>query len=115
MIISIILTTIFIAFAGICKAIADTLKDHFDTSIFKWKNPKFWKPDVSWQYVGYIRFTKYHPDAWHIANSLMIVFFCLAIAVHGACRFGVLPEVVMYGGVFDIAFNLFYNKILKKP
>lgn len=107
-------TVLFICLAAICKAIADTLRDHFDTSVFKWKNPKWWNPVISWKYVGYIRFTKYHPDAWHLCNSGMIIFFSLAIAFHR-------PVIQWYyewaiaGVVFNLVFNLFYGKIFYRP
>jgi hypothetical protein len=109
-----ILTAVFILLAGVCKAVADTLQHHFQQSVFKWWDPRFWDGAVSWQYAHYLKFTRYKIDGWHIANSLMILFFCLAIAFHKTGRFDVFLEVIMYGGLFDIAFNIFYNKILKK-
>jgi hypothetical protein len=67
---------LFILLAAICKAVADTLQHHFESSVFKYKDPRFWNPAVSWQYAYRIRFTKYPVDAWHLSNSLMIIFFC---------------------------------------
>lgn len=117
--ITIILTIFFIALAAACKAVADTLKDHYDTSIFKNKDPKFWKPDVSWEYVGYIPFTKYHPDAWHLANTLMIWFFdaaivCVSIVAFEWKWYWYVAEFIAIGFLFISAFNLFYNRILLK-
>jgi hypothetical protein len=108
------LTILFLCLAAIFKAIADTLKDHYDTSVFKWKNRRFWDPSVSWEYVGYVRFTKYHPDAWHLFNSALIISFSLAIVLHKS----IVPwyfEVMIAGLVYNAVFNLFYNKILRKP
>jgi hypothetical protein len=95
---------IWIVLAAIFKATADKLSHHFEKSIFKNLNPKWWNPNVSWEYVKFIPFTKYRPDAWHIANSLMIV--CFAIAA-----FGITLKMLVTGVVFILIFNLFYNKI----
>jgi hypothetical protein len=113
------LSILFIALAAAFKAVADTLKDHYDQSIFRLKDQRFWKPDVSWEYVGYIKFTKYHPDAWHISNSLMIIFFDAAIVSISTIAFHwkwywYATEFIVVGAIFIFAFNLFYDKILKK-
>jgi len=116
--IQIILTISFIVLAAACKAVADTLRDHFDTSIFRYKDQRFWKPDISWKYVGYIKFTKYHPDAWHIANSLMLAFLDAAIVSASAMHWHLkwywyAVEWALIGIFFNLVFNWFYNKILK--
>jgi hypothetical protein len=98
---------IWIMLAALFKAIADKLSHHFEKSVFKNLNPKWWNPNVSWQYVKLIRFTKYRPDAWHLANSAMILFFCVA-------AFGFTLEMLIAGLAFIVVFNLFYNRILKK-
>lgn len=117
------LTILFIVLAAVCKAVADTLAHHFSTSVFKWKDPRWWNPAISWQHVGFIRFTKYRADAWHLANSGMILFFIIAAIVfepvnihigsfHLSIWGGFL--VVIYGYAFILPFNLFYNKILRR-
>lgn len=102
-----IITIILILLAGFFKAVADTLQHHFSTSIFKHKDPRFWDPKISWQHIGFIRFTKYRPDAWHLANSLMI--FCLVGAAASSWI-----EFIVGGVLFNVAFNIFYNKLLKR-
>ncbi len=104
---------LFIFFAATCKAIADTLQHHFDTSIFSKLNPKFWDPKVSCNHVKLLRFTKYRPDAWHLLNSGMIVLFCVACSVPQ----GITPwywKICFAGAVFNIPFNTIYNLILKR-
>ena len=100
---------IFLILAAIFNAIMDKLTHHFSASIFKSKNPKFWNPNVSWQYVTFLPFTRYRADAWHLAKSAMIINICLSI-----CFFnGKWWEFVIFGTVWNLTFNLFYNKILK--
>jgi hypothetical protein len=106
------LTILLIALAGMFKAVADTLADHFDTSIFRKKDRRFWDKSVSWQFAPTIKFTKYHVDAWHIAGSLMIVCFLLAMEFH-VRHFYWWAEVIGAGVLFNLSFNLFYNKILR--
>lgn len=97
---------------------ADTLADHFDTSIFKSWNPTFWNKSVSSEYAKYLPFTKYKLDGWHLANSGEISCFCMA---YGIALYGHYPQhwMVLVGGfaasglVFILSFNLFYNKILR--
>lgn len=115
----ILLCISFIALAAVCKAVADTLRDHYDTSIFRAKDPRFWNPQISWKYVGVIKFTKYHPDAWHLCNSLMLCFLDAAVVAATALywhwkwwEYGL--EFVLIGILFNVVFNLFYNRILKK-
>ena len=106
------LTILFIGLAAIFKAISDTLKDHFSISIFRWKDPRFWNPNISWKYVGLIRFTKYRPDAWHLSNSGMIVSFCLAFVFHKPVL-AWYYELAIAGLWFNLVFNQFYDHILK--
>ena len=98
-----ITTALLIIFAAICKAVADTIEHHFDTSIFR--HSKFWVNG------GKIIFGKYKFDGWHLANSFMIMAFLLALAFP--------PEIEWYytffggGLIFNLVFNIFYNKILR--
>jgi hypothetical protein len=96
---------VFIILGAICKAIADTLAHHFHSSIFRYMG-NLWDPQISWIYAKRIPFTKYPLDAWHISNSLMIIFFCLA-------AFGFTWKVIVAGVLFNIVFNTFYNKLLR--
>jgi uncharacterized membrane protein YccC len=117
MITSLILSVTFLVLAAVFSAVADTLADHFETSIFKWKDPRWWKKDVSWQHVGFIRFTKYRPDAWHLSKSAMIVCFILfgllfPFSMHGF--WVAVISLVILGGVFNLTFNIFYNHLLRR-
>lgn len=107
------ITLLLISLAAIFKAVADTLQHHFDTSIFKKLNPKWWNPVVSCDYVGFLPFTKYRPDAWHLANSGMIIsFICAVVLSHPVTAWWL--AIIIGGVVFNIVFNLFYNQILVK-
>lgn len=90
--------------AAICNALMDTLEHHFDVSIFRNLNPKFWNPNVSWQYAYIIPFTKYKVDAWHLAKSLMII--CLAFACANTWYM-----FIILGIIWNSVFNIFYNRI----
>jgi len=108
------ITTILIILAAIFKAIADTLQHHFDTSVFKKLNPKWWNPVVSCDYVGFLPLTKYRPDAWHLANSGMIICFITAASINDSVISFWLINVVGIGVIFNLIFLLFYSKILRK-
>ena len=110
----------FICFilAGFFKAVADTLADHFEVSVFKKLNSKFWNKSVSSEHAKYLPFTKYKWDAWHLANSGEIVSFCSAFGIaiskhYPHYAFGTIAGVAASGLVFILSFNLFYNKILR--
>jgi hypothetical protein len=107
-----------IALAGFFKAVCDTLDDHYDISIFKWKDPRWWNPNVSCNHVGFLKFTKYRPDAWHLSHSFMVLAFVCSILlyrnhihlVNGTVSF--LIELVVAGISYNGTFNTFYNRIL---
>lgn len=95
-----------ILLAAICKAVADTIAHHKSTSIFK--RSKFWS--ANGKLVGGV--FKYKIDGWHISNSVMIICFVVAAVLHEP----VLAwywEILIGGAVFNLVFNLFYNKILR--
>lgn len=102
---------IIISLAAICKALADTLDHHFDTSIFRSNPRRTWDPNVihktNRQIFGYPL------DAWHIANSVQIGSWIALPVMHQP----VLPQWWMdYGAsgiLFIIVFNIFYNKIFR--
>lgn len=103
---------LFITLAAICKAVADTLAHHFYVSAFKGLNQSFWNPEVSWHSAPYLPFTKYKVDAWHLFNSAMIVFMCAAVVFHQHLLKWWI-ELLIAGGCWNLAFNVFYNKILQ--
>lgn len=107
---------LFITLAAAGKAVADTLWHHYYSSIFRNYNEKYWNPQVSWKYVKFIPLTKYRPDAWHIANSVMIFAFVAAAVYFRNVRddIGFIWAFVIIGGLFNLIFNFFYNIILRK-
>jgi len=99
-----ILTILFIILAAICKAFVDTIAFH-QGGIFH--DLKFF--DINKQ-GKMLPFTKWPVDGFHVFNSLMIVFFILAICFR--------PDVEWYflipgaGLLFNVTFNIFFNKFL---
>lgn len=87
------------------KAVADTIKHHPDTSIFK--NRKFWVGEGK-----LFPLTKYKIDGWHLANSAMICSF-LSIIFISIQKYKILTYATS-GLLFILIFNLFYNKIFRK-
>jgi hypothetical protein len=99
------MSILFIILAAICNAVMDVLQFHFHTSVFKYMG-KLWNPDISWKVAKMLPFTKYKLDAWHIFKSMMIVFLLFAM-------YGFSWWFVVGGIVWNLTFNLFYNKILR--
>jgi hypothetical protein len=97
--------------AAICKALADTLDQHFDKSIFRHKNRKYWDPNVNIKSAPQI--FGYPLDVWHIANSIGI-FSWLAIPhfYNQQLRYWWL-DYAAGGMIFIIVFNIFYNKLFR--
>jgi len=108
------ITALLIILAAICKAIADTLYHHYDTSVFANLNPKWWNPVVSCNYVKFLPFTKYRPDAWHLANSIMIIAFIASVVLYLPILNRKVFDFTLYGLAFNLVFNLNYNHILLK-
>jgi hypothetical protein len=95
-----------------CKAIADTLRFHFSTSIFRGLNPGFFDPEISGN-KKLVPFTKYRFDAWHLANSAMIVaIICFGVYVKPLFNYKAI-DVVFYGLLWNGTFGLFFDYILK--
>jgi len=103
------LSLLFLMFAAAFNALMDTLSHHYSSSIFKYKNPTFWNPNVSWQYAPFFPGSKYRVDAWHLAKSAMIFNICFAIIFFN----GVWWHFFIFGAAWNLTFNLFYNKLLK--
>lgn len=108
-----LLPYLFICLAAICNAVMDRVEysTAFNQSIFKWKDKEFWEKDISWQYAKKIFGWK--ADAWHIAKSLMIIFLITAVIVGSVGKSHHWWEWFIMGVVWNLVFNLFYNKILK--
>lgn len=110
---AVVLPAILVVLCAFFKAVADTLTHHFDTSVFKWRDRRWWDPSVSWKYAGFLRFTRYRLDAWHLANSLQLAGWLAALAT--APRSFPWWQVFAAGALlFILVFNLFYNKILRR-
>lgn len=125
------ISLIFFCLAAICSASIDTLEFHFDKSVFnycRW-NLNWWNPTYSWynKYKGrnpqkglrkWLWFDVPCVDAWHTFKSLMIVFVCLSIvffkSTPGCNWLWYTLMFIIYGVVWNITFNLFYNHILTK-
>lgn len=102
-----------IAGASIMKAVADTLEHHYDTSIFKKWNSKWWNPAESYLVVKFLPWTKYRPDPWHLANSCMMVLVVLYGFFYEPVFSKWYLELAMYGGLWILPFNLCYNTLFK--
>lgn len=102
---------LLISLAAVCKALADTLDHHFDTSIFRDKPRKYWDPNMIHKTAPQL--FGYPLDVWHITNSIQICSWLGLVILYRP----VLPEWWMdYGAAgicFVITFNLFYNKIFR--
>ena len=108
------LSIIFIILAAICDSVIDTVTHHFSTSVFKSKNPDFWDPSLSWKNSTMI--FGYKIDAWHLFKSAMIVLFTLAIVFSGNFPYSLkwYFQIPIFGIIWVIVFNTFYNKILRR-
>ena len=111
--------------AALCNSVMDTITHHWWGSVFNSPkyNEAFWNPDSKKNpYV--IPHTKYKVNAWHLLKSAMIVLFSISnicIYLFGTLTIqffniwitiGVL--LVIHGLLWNLTFNLFYNKILLK-
>lgn len=114
-------TLLFIAIAGICNSVMDTLAYHYDQSIFTNPifNQQFCNPKLSWQN----KYTQWIPDTftdlWHLSKSGMLNFLSIAITLHIPIAligtiWDVLINFIIVRFAFGIPFVLFYNKLLLK-
>ena len=108
-------SAVFLSLAAVCNALMDSVEYEtaFEKSIFSKLNPKWWCKSISWEYVKFLPFTKYRPDAWHLAKSSMVVFIVLAVVMTDT-QPTKLPYFVVMGLVWNISFNVFYNHIFRK-
>jgi hypothetical protein len=100
-----------ICLAAVFKAVMDTLAHHFDTSVFRKWDTKFWNPLHRHSADVKVIF-KYPLTAWHLAGSGMIVSFIVATLFQTWLAW--YWHVLVFGLVFNGVFNLFYNKVLRK-
>lgn len=112
---ALILSGIFIFIAAFFNSVMDVIETQvaFNASRFRKLNKNFWcKPDSA-KATGFIKFTHYHPDAWHFSKSMMIVCICAAIICY---RVFVHPlaDLVILGITWNISFDIFYNFLKPK-
>jgi hypothetical protein len=122
------ISIIFWILAAICNAIMDTCSHHFNKSVFFYNS--FFDTPNSWRdkYIGgtpengrrKIKIWKWkfnYPvqltDSFHLFKMLMIVFICLSIVTFKPL-FNWWIDFTLFGLVWNLIFNLFYNKILIK-
>lgn len=102
---------ILFVLAAAFKAVADTLAHHFDTSVFRNLNRKFWDGGDTTA-PNYLPFTKYPLDGWHLSNSLFLASSMLASVLYTPL-FNTWIDFAIIGTSFVIVFNTLYNKILR--
>jgi len=100
---------LFLALAAICNAIMDTLKDHYEISIFHSWNKYFFNPQYSWNYrkkfLGIVEL-----DAYHIVKYAFL-FFIFLTAHYYKSYFGWVDIGLMFVW-WSFWFELFYSKLL---
>ena len=108
------ISEIFIVLAAICNAVMDSVEYEtvFSKTIFSKKDPKFWLKTVSCDNVKFLKFTKYRPDAWHLSKSTLVVFVIISIVTYSPVISPFL-DFFLLGLIWNITFNLFYNKIFR--
>ena len=98
-----IISSILVVIAAISKALVDTIAFH-GGGVFKGK--PFYNINIQGKMLP---FTKYPVDAFHLANSLMILSFILLAIVNYKNKKWVIFLVLAI--VYLCTFNLFWNYI----
>ena len=105
------ISAIFIIIAAACNAVMDLLEnENYYNSVFRHFDDKFWYKRESWKHVKKI--FGYRPDAWHIAKSMMIVCLVLAAVLYEP-YWNQLYDLLAFGLLWNLTFNIFYNKIFR--
>lgn len=102
------ITLFTIILAASMNAVMDTLAFHRSVSIWK-ASGEFWTVDKG----GFLPFTKYRFNAWHLAKSIMIMAMVVGALVYEPIITPVVDFVIL-GIVWNIFFNILFNKILEK-
>lgn len=97
--------------AAILNAAMDTTTHHYSTSIFKILDERFYNPNISWKY-GY-KFGEYKFDFWHMCKSVMIILFAIFAINYKTFTNSFILDLTILGVLWNLTFNLFYNKILR--
>jgi len=134
-----ILTGLCLIIAATGKAVMDTLRFHFSTSVFsEYAGNLFIDPSVSWRnkykngdhkqgerFTGSTTIFVFTTDLWHLAQFFFLRFFfaaiiCyhlspgLSVLVYDLGLWNMAIDYVALSAVFGATFTLFYSKILKK-
>jgi hypothetical protein len=94
-----------VIFAAFFKAVCDSMEHHPDV----WPFTAFWNT----RHPGndkVKRVFNYPLDAWHLSNTLMISSFLWGIVIS---QNGNWWGFLIMGVVYNIVFNLFYNKVFR--
>jgi hypothetical protein len=121
---------ILIALAAILNASMDVCQFHYEKSFFvRFKKPMYFNGAISWKkkYIdwdkgdkrmkkwifGLFNFPVAFIDWWHFAKSGMIILLVFAIVVYNPV-FNLLLDFIAMGIIWNLFFNVFYNRILRK-
>ena len=121
---------ILITLAAIINAAMDTINARYFASIFynpKWsKFNQFTNPNISWQnkwkngyriqgekFFGSSTFLVWTTDFWHLAKTIMLACFCIAIVTYSPVIHPVI-DCIGYWIIFGIVFELFWSKVFIK-
>lgn len=125
---------LLLAFAAFCCAVRDTISHHWHSSVLRlywpittktgfWLSPESWKLKyvnypfdqrrIKWKVLGIV-FNKplVFTDAWHLLKTLEITAYILAIVLHNPLTDHILLNILIYGSVWNIVFNIWYSEIL---
>lgn len=110
------ISILFIFLAAVCNSFMDAVENepNYDESIFKKLDKQYWCKSFSWQ--NNRKIFNYHIDPWHIAKSLMIVFFGVAIIWFNmpvTKWYYWVIYIIAYGALWNFTFWLFYHKIFQ--
>jgi len=114
------MSLLFVCIAAMCNAMMDTLSHHY--YMFRWNdktNNQWWNANISWSNKDnpkYNKFGVWFSDAWHLFKSTMIVMLAAAICfgIPDGSIFSWLLWFAACGIVWNLTFNLFYNRLLIK-
>jgi len=115
----------------------DVTNYHYSKSIFKNLNPMWWNGELSWKnkyingdpslgfrklfpnskgLLGKINYPVQLTDAWHFFKMFMIVFLSASVVTFvntiSDISYSELIYFFIYGVLWNLWFNLFYNRIL---
>ena len=106
------ISPVCLCLAAICNAVMDSVEnEHIAVTMFDRLNPNFWNKRVSWNKAK--RIGGYKFDAWHMSKSSMLGLLTLACVLYRP-MVNVCVDIIILWVVWNIVFNLFYNKIFAK-